>query len=327
MSNSETAESLAEYELSLVWGAWVELGLSSWQRTHSDWVIDPEPLIIRTAILGDADPRLRDEALDWCIHYSRYVSRVRLKNLLRRLPDDSREPWGRFAATVNAHSTARWPEETRAIRYKITGRSELRSLDQPSRAWLRLRAMFGLGARTEILRFFLSSTASTGQAAQRRATVTAIASSVGYAKRNVADECDVLEKAGLLKMRQVGNRFYYSMVRGVDLRRFIGDIAEVRPDWNALFAVSAALVGLEERARTLPDKALMVDAYGVAEEIDAQLDELGIESRPALSKPADYWPEVRRFAQELLSNWAAGRWVETAEPAPVRLRPKRTAPH
>jgi len=30
------------------------------------WAIDPEPLIVFTAI-ADLDPRLRDEALDWCI--------------------------------------------------------------------------------------------------------------------------------------------------------------------------------------------------------------------------------------------------------------------
>jgi hypothetical protein len=163
----------------------------------------------------------------------------------------------------------------------------------------------------------------TGSAVPRRATVTAIANSVGYAKRNVADECDVLEKAGLLKMRQVGNRFYYSLARGTQLRQFAGDIAEVRPDWTSLFAVTSALVALEERARSLPDRALMVDAYRVAEDIEDRLDELGIESRPALSKPDNYWPEVRDFALELLSNWAAGRWMEDAESAPVRLRPKR----
>src|SRR6266487_1665521 len=190
-SFSKTQASLAEHQLALVWGAWVELGVSGWQRTHADWAIDPEPLIIATARLGDADPRLRDEALDWCIHNWRYVSRVRLKNLLRAESDEVRDAWGPFAATVSHHAGIQWPGATDAFRYTMTGRSLFESMEQPSRAWVRLRGMFGLGARTEIIRYFLSR--------KRRATVATIAASVGYAKRNVAEECDALAKAGVLR--------------------------------------------------------------------------------------------------------------------------------
>lgn len=315
--------SLAEQELKLLWGAWVELGVSSWQRTHGNWVVDPEPLIIRTATVGDVDPRLRDEALDWCIHYSRYVSRVRLRNLLRDLPESSLEAWGRFAATVNAHATVRWPGGTQKLRYKITGRSSLDSLERPSRAWIRLRAMFGLGARTEILRFFLAQPQRDASAIPRRATVSAIAESAGYAKRNVADECDILEKAGLLNIRQVRNRFYYSLAREVELRQLVGPMADVRPDWTAVLRVTSTLGALEASARTLPIKALMVEAHRAAETLDDVLDDLGIENRPTLTNPDSYWTEVRDFATELLSNWAAGRWISNDRPRPVQLRRKR----
>ena len=95
---------LARYQNALMWGAWVEVGVSGWQRTHDTWAVDPEPLIIATAALGDADPRLRDEALDWCIHYGRYVSKVRLRNLLRSQPEGVHLLWGPFAATATKHS-------------------------------------------------------------------------------------------------------------------------------------------------------------------------------------------------------------------------------
>ncbi|MDX6253210.1 MAG: hypothetical protein QOF10_6570 [Kribbellaceae bacterium] len=300
--------SLAEQELNLLWGAWVELGVSGWQRTHGDWAIDPEPLIIRTATLGDSEPRLRDEALDWCIRYPRYISRVRLRNLLGGLSSSSSDAWGRFAATVNAHSNVRWPNATQEVRYKTTGRSKLESLERPSRAWIRLRAMFGLGARTEILRFFLDDPPRSKSGISRMADVATIASSIGYAKRNVAEECEPLEKAGLLKMRQKGNRFFYSFARDAELRALVGEIASVRPDWPKLLKVTSAFVALESAARSMPGKAIMVEAYRVAQSLDDDLHVLGIEARPHLAQPDSYWPEVRDFAHGLMAAWGSGRW-------------------
>jgi DNA-binding transcriptional ArsR family regulator len=306
MPTSKTHKAtLAEYELTLLWGAWVELGVSGWQRTHSNWAIDPEPLIVRTATLGDADPRLRDEALDWCIHNWRYVSRVRLRNLLREQAGEAGEAWGRFAATVNTHSKVRWPNATQAIRYVATGRSSLDSMEQPSRAWIRLRAMFGLGARTEILRYFLSG--------QRRATVATIAENVGYTKRNVADECDSLEKAGVLKMRQLGNRFYYTLGRATELRDFAGAIAPIQPAWTSLLEVTSTFVALEAAAETLAADALMVEAHRVTRLLDDKLDALGIQERPRLVQRDDYWPAVRNFARKYMSSWSAGKWVPNGE--------------
>ncbi|HET6295296.1 MAG TPA: hypothetical protein VFG33_18060 [Kribbella sp.] len=309
MSVSRTpSSSLAELELALVWGAWVELGVSGWQRTHRSWAIDPEPLILRTAMLGDADPRLRDEALDWCIHYWRYVSRVRLRNLLRDHSADSLDRWGQFAATVNKHSKASWPHATRELEYTITGRSSLRSMEQPSRAWLRLRAVFGLGARAEILRYFLSG--------NRRGAVAVIAENIGYVKRNVADECDSLETAGVLKKHQVGNRFYYALARRKELQEFVGSLPETCPDWASLFEMTSAMVGLEAKARVAPVEVLIVEAHKVARLLDGSLENLDIEDRPTLVLPDDYWPAVRDFAQRYMSAWSAGRWTPIRQQRP-----------
>jgi hypothetical protein len=293
--------SFAEYQLALVWGAWVELGVSGWQKTHGDWVIDPEPLIIATAGLKDADPRLRDEALDWCIHNWRYVSRVRLKNLLRNQSDEIREAWGPFASTVSDHAgIVEWPGSTKPFRYAITGRSVFDSTEQPSRAWVRLRGMFGLGARTEILRYFLSG--------KRRATVATIAESVGYTKRNVADECDALAKAGVVRPQQVANRFYYTLARRSALEEFVGDIAPVRPDWSALFAVTSAFVALEELSQELSDTALMVEAHRVMQIVEGDLNRLRVDESPSLASPENYWPSVYEFAHHYMAAWAVGQW-------------------
>ncbi len=317
MTSSSRRSPLADRRLALLWGAWTELGVSGWQKTHGDWAVDPEPLIIATAALGDEDPRLRDEALDWCVHNWRYVSRVRLRNLLGEQPGDVREAWGPFAATVSHHAGVMWPQATEAFAYRTTGRSALDSMEQPSRAWLRLRGMFGLGARTEIMRFFLSG--------NRRATVAMIASAGRYAKRVVADECSTLEKAGVLRAQHVSNRFYYRLNRVAELNRFVGAIAPVRPDWTALFKVTSALVALEQSAKRLSNDALMVEAYRVAESLDDDLDVLDIEERPRLSQPENHWPAVRDFGARYLGAWAVGEWqpgadVVDREPGPAVRR-------
>jgi hypothetical protein len=301
-TSNKVHSSLAEHQVALVWGAWVELGVSGWQTTHADWAIDPEPLIIATASITDADPRLRDEALDWCIHNWRYVSRTRLKNLLRDSSDEVREAWGPFAATVSHHAGARvlWPGATDAFRYTMTGRSSFESMAQPSRAWVRLRGMFGLGARTEIIRYFLSR--------KRRATVAAIARSTGYAKRNVAEECDTLAKAGVLRSQQIANRFYYTLADRDALEGFVGEIAPVRPDWPSLFAVTNALVALEALSRDLSDAALMVEAHRVAQGIDADLDRLGIDERPSLARRENHWSSISDFGRRYMGAWAVGEW-------------------
>ncbi|WP_133978018.1 hypothetical protein [Kribbella voronezhensis] len=309
---------LAEEELNLVWGAWVELGVSGWQRTHGAWAVDPEPLIIRTASLGEDEPRLRDEALDWCIRYPRYVSLARLRNLLRDHPDPN-NAWGRFAATINAHSNVRWPMATQEDRYQPTGRSNLDSLDRQSRVWLRLRAMFGIGARTEILRYFLAVPPAPGTSST--ATVSVIANSIGYAKRNVADECEVLEMAGLLKRRQVGNRFSYSLRRETSLRDLVGEMAPIRPDWSALLKVTSSLVALESFAGSAHPKALLVEAHRTAQQLDDQLDVLQVEGRPRFQQPDSYWAEVHEFGLRLMSAWGSGRWT-AGDQAPAIPRSK-----
>lgn len=290
--------SAASLELAVIWGAWVELGVSGWARTHRDWAIDPEPLIIVTPLIAARDARLRDEALDWCIHNWRHISRVRLRNLLRAQPDDVTHAYASFAATVNAHGGASWPAESQAWAYATTGRSMPPALSRDSMIWLRMRAMFGVSARTEILRYFLSH-------AQGRASVTTLATASGYTKRNIADECTTLQRAGVLGVRSALNRLYYSLDRDSQLRAFVGEPPAVLPDWTALFRLSRALVNLSEAASRLPVRALNVEASRALSELDDDLDRLEL-ALPVLER--DYWSTVQHFINGTLNAWASGQW-------------------
>lgn len=291
----------AQQATALAWGAWVELGVSGWTETHSGWAIDPEPLIVFTAVLRDEDARLRDEATDWCVRNWRYVSKTRLKNLVREQPPAARDAFGAFAATVGEHSGVVWPYATKARRFAVTGRSAAPQLDKPSMVWLRLRAMFGLGARTEILRFFLSQE-------DVRSSAATISAATNYTKRNIADECEILARAGVLSVRPMGNRFYYSLANRAELEAFVGSMPVVRPNWVAMFEVARHLVALESSAATAATRTLAVKARNVVDEMEADLDELGIVRPGSTVRGEGLWPAVRTLGKETLGEWSLGRW-------------------
>jgi DNA-binding transcriptional ArsR family regulator len=301
-STSGSAPSaLTRQALELCWGAWSELGVSGWGRTHRDWVIDPEPLIIATSRLGRDDPRLRDESMDWCIRNWRYVSQTRLRNLLRSDMYATPETWGPYAATVNAHAGVRWPlaSEERP-HYQVTGRSMLRPLTDPSLLVLRMRAMFGVGARTEILRHLLLTPDS-------RLTAAEIASAVGYAKRGVSDECEILVQGGLLEVLALGNRFYYSLNRSRHLSRFVGPAAPTAPDWIALFRVVFSVLELAESSIEYSSQVHSVELHQTLKRIEPDLRALRLEG-PSKAKGAEMLTSWSTWSNALLENLATGSW-------------------
>lgn len=295
------AATFAEQATALAWGAWVELGVSGWTETHSAWAIDPEPLIVFTAFLGDEDARLRDEATDWCVRNWRYVSKIRLKNLVREQPLAVRDAFGSFAATVGEHAGVVWPYATQPRRFTVTGRSTAPQLDKSSMVWLRLRAMFGIGARTEILRYFLSQE-------DGRSSAATISAATNYTKRNISEECETLAHAGLLNVRPMGNRFYYSLANRAQLEAFVGSIPPVRPNWIAMFDVARQLVTLESSAATGTTRTLAVKVRKAVDEMDADLDELEIDPPSSDVRGDDLWPAIRSLGKEALGEWSLGRW-------------------
>lgn len=295
------AETFVEQATALAWGAWVELGVSGWTGTHGAWAIDPEPLIVFTAFLGDEDARLRDEATDWCVRNWRYVSKTRLKNLVREQPAAARDAFGAFAATVGEHAGVVWPYATKARQFTVTRRSAAPQLDRPSMVWLRLRAMFGLGARTEILRYFLSQEGG-------RSSAAAISAATSYTKRNIAEECETLAHAGVLIVRPIGNRFYYSLANRAELEAFVGSMPTIRPNWVAVFDVARQLVALESSAATGTTSTLAVRVRSAIDEMKAGLGELEIDPPGSTVRGEALWPAVRTLGKGTLGEWSLGLW-------------------
>jgi len=260
---------LQEVTLDLVWSLWVELGVSGWTRRHTDWAIDPEPLILFTAALGDADQRLRDESTDWCIRYHRYVSVARLRNLLRDTWSDVGDGFGEYAATVNAHARAGWPQATVPRPYRPTGRSKLEDFRRPALLVLRLRALFGVTARADLV--------GTLVAQPDRDFATAdLAEAVGFTKRSVQNELEALRLAGLVESVLVRNQRRNRLARRNEVLAFLAPCPSHFPRWNPFLRILFAGGEVLLRTETLAPMVQAVEAKRTLRSLEGDLRRAGI---------------------------------------------------
>ena len=314
--DSNTAQTLRREIHNFYWGVWSELGVSGWGRTHEDWAIDPEPLIVFSPSVIASDPRLRDEVMNWCSDYWRHVSAVRLRHLLNNNENEETDAWGQFAATVNRFSgaAAKWPRATTERRFTRTGRSSLRPLSERSMIYLRMRSVFGLSARTEVLRHFLFT--------RERSTAAMLATQTNYAKRNVAEACESLTQAGVLQSKQIGNRLYFSLIDAEALAAFLGPLAPIRPDWPELLRVVNALFRWTGSANQSDNRVLTVETHGVFDEIQNDLESLRLEM-PDFVTGIDLLPSWRRWSVALMKSLAAGEWPAEITRTVVRPATRR----
>jgi hypothetical protein len=292
---------IQEQALELAWSLWAELGVSGWRRRHTSHAIDPEPLILFTALLGDTDPRLRDEATDWCITYGRYVSAARLRNFLAHQSQEGQEAFGKFAATVNAHSALRWPGATGPRRYRSTGRSEVADFRRPSLVVLRLRTLFGVGARAEILRAFLADQSATLSAGD-------LAPDAGYTKRNVAEVLDALRMAGLLEVIPYRNQLRYRLAQPTELAALAGDLPMAFPNWRSIFRILEWLMRTAQNAAGLRPNVQRVEAARTQHELAEDLRLVEMKPPPA-GDGQDAWKTFERWALAAAEAWASGEPV------------------
>jgi hypothetical protein len=277
--------------LEIAWSLWAELGLSGWTRHHADSAIDLEPLIIATPRLGEWDARLLEEAFDWCVLNSRFVSAVRLRNLLNTVDEPTRRAFGDFAATVRKERRVSWPTEGEPLQLRITGRSSVPDLLRPALQQLRLRAVVGVSARAEILRWMLPQPS-------RFFVVAELAAHAAYGKDNVADALDMFSLAGVVTqstMTTAGNQKAFRLDAGAELVALAGP-AIPNPDWAARFRLLLAVVAL---ASSAPD-----DGAGRAAAIYALLDEC----QHDLARVGTY-PHVRQGVEavnEDFDRWSIG---------------------
>src|SRR5688572_17372885 len=137
--------SLIERLLDVAWAQWSALGVYG-ATSPSTLAVDLEALMILTTELAEADPRLRDEALDWWVRNARFSSKPRLKQLLKLSTATAQARFAPFARALADHAGGTWPGADTGERWpvRLSGKSRGPDLEHPALIRLKLRALFGV---------------------------------------------------------------------------------------------------------------------------------------------------------------------------------------
>jgi hypothetical protein len=286
----------------MAWSLWTELGVAGTFRRHKHCLVPLEELIILTAIIGDYDPRLREEALDWCSRYHHFVSVSRLKTLVKKIGTPIFEPFSMFASTLNTTTQSNWPifSEVVPLKFLPSKKSVLPSLNTPALLKLRLRSFFGVGARADLFTYFLTEIKGDFTASD--------AVDIGYGKRSLAEILDSLALSGFLASTMIRNQRKYELAKTEQLKRLIGEPPEFSPPWHHILEI---LVSLRHDLYLSEKSSNATKVITIRNDLERMKDLLKLAhlSLPVLeSDPDQYWKLFSKWLLDYVKTIAQGNF-------------------
>lgn len=252
--------------LRFLWRSWSVLGVAGHDRGTFRCALDPEALLAFTCSVGRMDARLFDEVLDWLVVNGRFMNVQRLRNVVRSSQFDGGPVLSAVAEWLAGqgrtpkwkHLAGAWPGVTPPeslfyfedghplpvigeidnvfdrhgfLRNPIARRGLTRAFppSEPACLLLKLRALFGVSARCEILHYLLTHPAAYAHA---------IARETSYFQKTVHDTLNELACSGTLVSVRSGRRRSYRF-RDETLPEALTGIG-ARPEWLHWPALLAA---------------------------------------------------------------------------------------
>lgn len=284
----------------LAWSAWGTLGLSGWVRGHGDRLLDVESFVILAAALGEAEPRLRDESLDWCVRHESLLSRTRLRSLLRRWDSEAvRDRWSPYAGTAQTATGVPWPLSGPGWPFVPSGKGRLLVKDNPAALALRLRAAFGVSARAEALAWLLVE-------AGQPLTAADLAVRTAYSKRNVALALRSLDVAGIVVSRTERAQHRYRLRDPGQLSEVFGPVPARAVRWGPLLPALWRLHEGLQRAEDLDERLLGIETRRLVDAVSADLLDADVD-------PPEVPPHGRGSAT--VTSWLEQQLQDLAAPA------------
>jgi hypothetical protein len=218
---------LKEAVIEAIWIQWRSLGSFIDTGRLARTIVDPEALLLVSLALRHRERRLWDIAASWARNGSRLFSLQRVKNLMDRFPDLTRERLSEFAHRAKAEGNDfRWQSLAGAEPGPSARKQALweayPSNWHPSALVLRLRLGIGVGVVSDLLSFLISL---QGGWASARLIAQALDYSV-YSIRRVADD---MASAQLIESTQAKPVQYRVKVEA--WRKLLGIGSEL-PEWH-----------------------------------------------------------------------------------------------
>ena len=217
MSVREFKGKFLEKLLSLHWKQWSALGVASHVEPERKKVVDIESLIVSTSMLEEEDKRLYGACLEWVIKHRDWVSETRLKRIGKILS----APFTVFDREIGLLNTlgleavenalGKRAEKTENFASKVAeipGNYRTRSvvgefnLKLPSLLQLRLRGIFGTGARAEIFLFLLLNSGGNSNS---------ISKEIYYDQKLVYRTLEAWNRAGLVSKLERKREGFYTL--------------------------------------------------------------------------------------------------------------------
>ncbi len=316
---------------SFAWDQWAQLGVFAPTDRRDRAAADPEALLLFTLEVGRDDPRLFDEVLDWLLTNQSLISVQRLRNLC--VDEEDRDlvegalgwvarwqPRARFAPS-GGRSEDREPRplfRTSARQVQnpdpaFAAVGLLKPDTEPSRKSrqpdplapisfaFRMRLLFGVGSRAEVVRYLFTNPAGD-------ASVQLVAEAAGYAKRNISETLTALVASGLVTVYELGNEHRYN-TNLLGWNQVLGLTQETWPthrDWPQLLRALRRLSRWldDPRRDQLTPYMLASEARDLVGEIEADLNVAGVAvASAAAGAPGEqYWDTFTEMVERALAS-------------------------
>lgn len=241
----EEIEAHQEWLFETLWAQWCALGVLGHAQPWDSSYVDLEALFLATVWSGRKDPRLFDAMLEWVETHGELFSLTRFKNMAQHAPEEVRRLGHSVLKIIGIHAKPGPPAEGETpLFYQKNGRQQpvgkspderfaregylrspyaARSVVGPiptgsslTSRQVRLRAIMGVGTKTEIL-LFLSTTypwyggSSAGPDSFVEANPTTIAKHCFYSKMSVGKALKQMVKSGWISCRKTSGGLMYSL--------------------------------------------------------------------------------------------------------------------
>lgn len=304
MQSNDFRQRIEQLVLDTTWSLWVELGMSGWARRHQSWEIDLEPLILATSRIGDMDRRLMSESLDWCTTNVRLISATRLRNFLKAMNGKLDQSFGGYSVAVEQQTHVRWPGRGEPFQFKPSRKSAAPDLVRPALVQLRLRALFGVGARAEIFRLMMAEPT-------RSLSVAELSAATGYGKDVVAESVSLMSRAGVVQADAEANRRRFKLVDPNQFANLIGALPTIRKDWVAVFKI---MLNVLDFATSAPAETMLraVEITRLLRELEPEFSKVGLTSSLRLATAEARVSDFEGWMIKNFREWAGQEATQEA---------------
>ena len=306
--------------LDLLWDYWIDFGVSAYSHIpkKQKTVMDPEALLLISGVFGRYDARLFDEILNWLSVNGKFINILKLKNAMKveHYPAKVFNAISDFV--VKEYNLYKWKglsKKETAVRevpffYKKSGEplEIYGNLDPIFRrngflrgeiTWkgnqrhfspynavnliLRLRALFGVNMRSDLIHYLLVHDSGHPSGMARE---------LYYSQKGVHDTLSEIEESGFVSIIRKGKEKHYIL----DKKKFF-DIFELDPkevryiNWNKLFISFVEILELieDEKFKKSSDLVRSSQLRQLMKKVQPQIIESGI--KRTLPDPSRYLGE------------------------------------